>query len=231
MRDGDARYLQRVFNHNQADVLAMVAVAMRACLGFDGGLGTGAAPWPAAECLGLGRVYEEMGDLDAAERAYRLARGRASWRAEARPRCAGGPCRPWPCSSSAGAGTRTPPPSGSVWRRGPGAVGGGPGGAGQVLGAPPARPPARPRDSPPGPPALAGRAPRRPSAPLPGPARDALRERRPRPPGAAGRLLPAPGPPRPEAARPGVTGPPSREAVWRYSVGVIASPPRRARRA
>jgi uncharacterized protein len=53
LRDGDARYLQRVFNHNQADILAMVAVAVRACLVFDDGL-NGAVP--SAECLGLGRV-------------------------------------------------------------------------------------------------------------------------------------------------------------------------------
>jgi tetratricopeptide (TPR) repeat protein len=78
MRDGDARYLSRVFNHNQADILAMVALAIRACLAFDGGLagtGTGAASGRAgaAEWIGLGRVYEEVGNLDAAERAYRLA--------------------------------------------------------------------------------------------------------------------------------------------------------------
>jgi uncharacterized protein YprB with RNaseH-like and TPR domain len=78
MRDGDARYLSRVFNHNQADILAMVALAIRACLAFDGGLaGTGAGAAPgragAAEWIGLGRVYEEVGNLDAAERAYRLA--------------------------------------------------------------------------------------------------------------------------------------------------------------
>jgi uncharacterized protein YprB with RNaseH-like and TPR domain len=76
MRDGDARYLQRVFNHNQADVLAMVAVAIRACLAFDGGLAAGDGAGGvagAAEWIGLGRVYEEVGNLDAAERAYRLA--------------------------------------------------------------------------------------------------------------------------------------------------------------
>jgi uncharacterized protein len=84
LRDGDARYLQRVFNHNQADVLAMVAVAVRACGAFDGGLAQGepgepgerGAGGPAvspAECIGLGRVYQDLGNLDAAERAYRVA--------------------------------------------------------------------------------------------------------------------------------------------------------------
>ncbi|HEX2515670.1 MAG TPA: ribonuclease H-like domain-containing protein, partial [Chloroflexota bacterium] len=82
LRDGDARYLQRVFNHNQADVLAMVAVAVRACLVFDDGL-NGAVP--SAECLGLGRVYEEMGDLDAAEAAYHAVLRGARGPEEARP--------------------------------------------------------------------------------------------------------------------------------------------------
>jgi uncharacterized protein YprB with RNaseH-like and TPR domain len=72
LRDGDARYLQRVFNHNLADVLAMVAVAVRACGAFDGGLASNGAVSP-AECIGLGRVYQDLGNLDAAERAYHLA--------------------------------------------------------------------------------------------------------------------------------------------------------------
>ena len=63
MRDGDARYPSKVFNHNQADVLAMVAIAIRACLAFDGGLPPGPGPGRAgeAEWIGLGRVYEEVG--------------------------------------------------------------------------------------------------------------------------------------------------------------------------
>jgi tetratricopeptide (TPR) repeat protein len=72
LRDGDARYLQRVFNHNLADVLAMVAVAVRACGAFDGGLASDGAVSP-AECIGLGRVYQDLGNLDAAERAYHVA--------------------------------------------------------------------------------------------------------------------------------------------------------------
>lgn len=86
LRDGDARYLQRVFNHNRADVLTMVALAIRACLTFDGGLadaddiphGTGGdlprrPASSAAEHAGLGRVYEQLGNVTAAERAYRTA--------------------------------------------------------------------------------------------------------------------------------------------------------------
>ena len=107
LRDGDGRYLQRVFNHNRADILAMVALATRACglmeaMAADGptlraGLPDGmashgqhenehdgqredgreqrvAAVEP-AECVGLARVFEQLEDWDAAERAYRTAIG------------------------------------------------------------------------------------------------------------------------------------------------------------
>jgi hypothetical protein len=99
LKDGDARYLQRVFNHNQVDVLSMVALAVRACGVFDEGrrtndegrnaeavdplpsssvssLRSGQAPRPqlsAAEQFGLARVYEQLGSVQAAERAYRAA--------------------------------------------------------------------------------------------------------------------------------------------------------------
>lgn len=136
VRDGDGRYLERVFNHNRADILATVALAIRACgivhfgagmatvtgasAGTDAGAvsrvgagtgadaatgtspssGAGSAIGPGlaadadgstgvagafgqgasipievspAEFCGLGRVYEQQGDLDAAERAYRAA--------------------------------------------------------------------------------------------------------------------------------------------------------------
>ncbi|MGH2351911.1 MAG: ribonuclease H-like domain-containing protein [Chloroflexota bacterium] len=85
LRDGDGRYLRKVFNHNQADVLAMVAIAIRACLAFDGGApasGAGGAgsrnqerqpQLSPGEWVGLGRVYEQLDDVDAAERAYRAA--------------------------------------------------------------------------------------------------------------------------------------------------------------
>ncbi len=78
LRDGDARYLQRVFHHNRADVLTMVALAIRACSMFDDGLGdsergAGGPALGAAEYIGLGRVYEQLGNAPAAERAYRAA--------------------------------------------------------------------------------------------------------------------------------------------------------------
>ncbi|HEX2032903.1 MAG TPA: ribonuclease H-like domain-containing protein [Chloroflexota bacterium] len=76
LRDGDGRYLKKVFAHNEADVLAMVAVAIRACLAFDCGTGQGRdghAQLSAAEYVGLGRVYEQLGNLEAAEGAYRAA--------------------------------------------------------------------------------------------------------------------------------------------------------------
>ena len=75
LRDGDGRYLQRVFNHNRADVLAMVAIATRACAMLDE---PSEAPrdreaLTAAEQLGLARVFEQMGSVVASERAYRAA--------------------------------------------------------------------------------------------------------------------------------------------------------------
>jgi uncharacterized protein len=80
LRDGDGRYLQRVFNHNRADILSMVALAIRACTMLEapatGDRVAGSGPGPAisaAEYVGLGRVYEQMGNVVAAERAYRWA--------------------------------------------------------------------------------------------------------------------------------------------------------------
>lgn len=94
LRDADGRYLQRVFNHNRADILAMVALAVRACgmLEMDEGRvadeqrmtkDEGSSVFrpeqvnrpvlSAAEYVGLGRVYEQMGNMAAAERSYRSA--------------------------------------------------------------------------------------------------------------------------------------------------------------
>jgi uncharacterized protein YprB with RNaseH-like and TPR domain len=82
LRDGDGRYLQRVFHHNQFDVLSMVSLAVRACGVFDGGRRTaddevadGGRP-PAINALeyfGLARIYEQLANPAAAERAYRAA--------------------------------------------------------------------------------------------------------------------------------------------------------------
>lgn len=78
LRDGDGRYLQRVFNHNRADILAMVSLAIRAC----GALESATAGdrhrrrqdrLSAAEYVGLAHVYEQLGNLEAAEGAYRSA--------------------------------------------------------------------------------------------------------------------------------------------------------------
>jgi uncharacterized protein YprB with RNaseH-like and TPR domain len=78
LRDGDGRYLRRVFDHNRADVLATVALAVRACSALDGATGERGGPrrpvhLSAAEYVGLARVYEQLGNLDAAEHAYRGA--------------------------------------------------------------------------------------------------------------------------------------------------------------
>jgi uncharacterized protein YprB with RNaseH-like and TPR domain len=76
LRDGDGRYLQRVFNHNRADVLAMVAIATRACGMLnepDEASVAGRSTLTPAEQLGLARVFEQMGSVAAAERAYGAA--------------------------------------------------------------------------------------------------------------------------------------------------------------
>ncbi len=76
LRDGDGRYLRRVFSHNRADLLALVALAVRAGQVVEGGDPTpgGATDGlTAAELAALGRVYEQLGRVDTAERAYRLA--------------------------------------------------------------------------------------------------------------------------------------------------------------
>jgi uncharacterized protein YprB with RNaseH-like and TPR domain len=75
LRDGDARYVARVFNHNQADILALVAVAVRACAALDA-CRDGSERRPAltpAEYAGLARIYEQLGNDEAAERAYNHA--------------------------------------------------------------------------------------------------------------------------------------------------------------
>ena len=81
LRDGDGRYLQKVFNHNRADVLAMVGIASRACAMLDGASSdtvssdrTGPS-LSAHEQLALARVFEQMNSPDSAERAYRAALG------------------------------------------------------------------------------------------------------------------------------------------------------------
>jgi uncharacterized protein len=83
LRDGDGRYLARVFNHNRADVLAMVALATRACAMLEDALEPDAQPrsryagqtpkLSAHEQLGLARIFEQMSSAEAAERAYRAA--------------------------------------------------------------------------------------------------------------------------------------------------------------
>lgn len=75
LRDGDARYVQRIFNHNQADILALVAIAVRACAALDA-CAAPRDPRPAlsaAEYAGLARIYEQLGNEGAAERAYEAA--------------------------------------------------------------------------------------------------------------------------------------------------------------
>ncbi len=78
LRDGDGRYLARVFNHNRADILAMVAIASRACSMIDESPEDADAPstrprLSAAEQVGLARVFEQMESLDSAERSYLAA--------------------------------------------------------------------------------------------------------------------------------------------------------------
>ena len=71
---GQAGAMRRVFYHNREDIVSMVALAETICRHF-------AAPHASAErgeiaeaeLAGLGRLYEEQGKLQEAERAYRRA--------------------------------------------------------------------------------------------------------------------------------------------------------------
>ncbi len=70
LRGGPAHALRPVLEHNRLDVLSLVALA-----GHLGGLlhAPDAAPLECAECYGLGRLYEDLGNYEAAVRLYKRA--------------------------------------------------------------------------------------------------------------------------------------------------------------
>jgi uncharacterized protein YprB with RNaseH-like and TPR domain len=71
-RSGDAREMPRIFYHNAQDILSLVTLTARLCdllvgrLAGDGGL-------PGEDLYGLGRVYQEFGQLAEAELSYAQA--------------------------------------------------------------------------------------------------------------------------------------------------------------
>ncbi len=72
LRSGDATPLAEVFEHNRIDLIslaALTAVVLKLVdLGPDGSPGN-------RECLALGRLYEQAGQFERAERCYRAAVG------------------------------------------------------------------------------------------------------------------------------------------------------------
>jgi len=76
LRGGGLHALLPVFEHNRLDVLSLLALA-----GHLGSLiqAPEAAPLVSAECYGLGRLYEDLGDYEASVRCYtRALRGAIS---------------------------------------------------------------------------------------------------------------------------------------------------------
>ncbi len=67
VRDGDARPLEAVLEHNRLDLVSLALVMSRALTLIDRGPGAAA---DAYECLGLARVYDRAGRPDEAETCY-----------------------------------------------------------------------------------------------------------------------------------------------------------------
>jgi uncharacterized protein YprB with RNaseH-like and TPR domain len=72
VRSGDARPLERVFEHNRLDLISLALLTAEASRLLDEGP---AAARTAREALGLGRLYERGGLCDLAREAYRAAAG------------------------------------------------------------------------------------------------------------------------------------------------------------
>lgn len=75
VRTGNAAEMRRVFYHNSEDIVSMVALAERLSRAFDETAcqETGVPPVHAEDLAALARVYEQTGQLDLAETAYRRA--------------------------------------------------------------------------------------------------------------------------------------------------------------
>lgn len=67
VRDGNARPLEAVLEHNRLDLVSLALVMARALTLIDRGPDSAADPY---ECLGLARVYDRAGRPDEAEAAY-----------------------------------------------------------------------------------------------------------------------------------------------------------------
>jgi hypothetical protein len=93
VRDGDARPLEAVLEHNRIDLVSLAVLTARALRLVSRGPSASLDP---LECLGLGRLYDRAGRPDEAEACYadvaassaRLGRGQAAVGAEALRRLA-----------------------------------------------------------------------------------------------------------------------------------------------
>jgi hypothetical protein len=70
VRDGDARPLDAVLEHNRLDLVSLVLVMARALTLVDRGPSAAMSPY---ECLGLARIYDRAGRSDDAEASYMQA--------------------------------------------------------------------------------------------------------------------------------------------------------------
>ncbi|MGE0041863.1 MAG: ribonuclease H-like domain-containing protein [Vicinamibacterales bacterium] len=93
VRDGDARPLEAVLEHNRIDLVSLAVLTARALRLVSRGPSASRDP---LECLGLGRLYERAGRPDEAEACYadvasaaaRVGRGQAAVEADALRRLA-----------------------------------------------------------------------------------------------------------------------------------------------
>lgn len=67
VRDGDARPLEAVLEHNRLDLVSLALVLARALELIERGPSSSRDPY---ECLGLARIYDRAGRVDEAEAAY-----------------------------------------------------------------------------------------------------------------------------------------------------------------
>jgi tetratricopeptide (TPR) repeat protein len=67
VRDGDARLLESVLEHNRLDLVSLALVMARALTLVERGPSAATSPY---ECYGLARIYDRAGHHDEAEAAY-----------------------------------------------------------------------------------------------------------------------------------------------------------------
>jgi uncharacterized protein len=71
-RSGDAREMPRIFYHNAQDILSLVTLAARMCDLLDAGRPL-RSDLPGEDLYGLGRLLNDIGEVDRAEAAYARA--------------------------------------------------------------------------------------------------------------------------------------------------------------